>query len=323
MTLKVVFLDRFGEAGLPNMSATKRKLGDLDDAGDPPVKKQRGTSPARLSDNDEESAAILRVISQHAEHRGPREAGVTASRPADNLARRYLRGRNWKDTAQVNAQPSQPIPAHLQIPLSSQYICHMCGEKGHHIKLCPKRQGRKQSKKIRTATGIPRSWLRPIAPEDINQHEDVYCLSNGQLAVLKTANDPQGLGDNGSSFRTPSILASKSEDVTRLNSTPHVDEALMEDLKCQLCGHIFRNAHLVSCCGMTYCGACIDMYIESHGSCPKCKSNLTKSDVAPNDSVQESLEALSVVSGPSGDTRTEQTMGKQTNNSSHQKNHQP
>eukprot|EP01056_Protomagalhaensia_sp_Gyna25_P003160 Protomagalhaensia_sp_Gyna_25__3159@NODE_288_length_4041_cov_58_999250_g222_i0_p2_GENE_NODE_288_length_4041_cov_58_999250_g222_i0NODE_288_length_4041_cov_58_999250_g222_i0_p2_ORF_typecomplete_len289_score29_69Ubox/PF04564_15/5_3e10zfCCHC_2/PF13696_6/4_5e08zfC3HC4_2/PF13923_6/1_2e06zfRING_6/PF14835_6/6_4e05zfC3HC4_3/PF13920_6/1_5e03zfC3HC4_3/PF13920_6/3e05zfC3HC4/PF00097_25/8_5e05Baculo_IE1/PF05290_11/0_00048zfRING_2/PF13639_6/0_0032zfnanos/PF05741_13/0_22zfnanos/PF05741_13/8_4e03zfnanos/PF05741_1 len=226
-------------------------------------------------DKEDEEDAILRVISQHAEHRGPREAGAS-NKPADTLARRYMRGRNLKESSSATSPP------HLQIPLNSQYICHMCGEKGHHIKLCPKRQGRRQSKKIRTATGIPRSWLRPIAPEDIGQHDDVYCLSNGQLAVLKTP------AENA---------VSEIRAVSRDPQLPLVDEGLLEDLKCPLCHEVFQNAHLVSCCGMTYCGSCIFSYVERHSTCPKCNAALNKGDIAPNDTVQESLDSFCVVPG--------------------------
>lgn len=133
------------------------------------------------SEDDEEDRAetesIIKIISMHAEHRGPKTSELKSalSAPGDNLARRYIRSKRQNLAAEAAAkQPST-------ITVSASYICHMCGERGHHIRQCPKKQGRRRVKKIRAATGIPRSWLKLITADQIDEFEDVYSLSSKNL----------------------------------------------------------------------------------------------------------------------------------------------
>jgi hypothetical protein len=63
------------------------------------------------------------------------------------------------------------------IPVNENYLCHICGEKGHHIRNCLKGNDPKQQKKVKPATGVPRSWLRRIPQDQVAMvNGDVYCL---------------------------------------------------------------------------------------------------------------------------------------------------
>lgn len=151
-----------------------------------------GSSAAKMrAVEDEETATMMAVISQHAEHRGPREVGLgvgvgvnggssagSAKNNNDTLARRYVRGKSMREEgSKLSGQLAVAVQSG-RLDVGSSYICHMCGEPGHHIRLCPQKHGRKLSKKIRAAPGIPRSWLRVISPAEVNDYNDVYHLAS-------------------------------------------------------------------------------------------------------------------------------------------------
>lgn len=143
-----------------------------------PTKKSRGESEVE----DEETESFIRMMATQAEYRGgPRETQAAG----DTLARRYFRSRTWRADGQ--GQQSQQQQAAMVLPVPDDYICHMCGESGHHIRACPKRQQRKHSKKIRPATGIPRSWLHPISADDVSLYDAIFCLpSEYSAAAVET-----------------------------------------------------------------------------------------------------------------------------------------
>lgn len=128
------------------------------------------------------------------------------TQPRENLASRYYRNCNlsWSKDSPVRPQgvhsgpsPSsnlghvnfghgnlghlggmrRPRVAEPLVPVRENYVCHICGEKGHHIKNCPKGHDPKTQKKIKPSTGLPRSWLQRIPDDQIAQHDgDVFCL---------------------------------------------------------------------------------------------------------------------------------------------------
>lgn len=149
--------------------------------------------PPTSEAEDEEVASIMKMMGQHAKHRGPALVatalpgtsmpGMQGTMPGqqqglvrgaagvdgtDQLVRRYLMQRAKAATA---ATPYME-------PIGPNYICHLCGERGHHIRNCQKRQGKSalSGKKIKPATGIPRNWLQLINLADVALYDDVYSL---------------------------------------------------------------------------------------------------------------------------------------------------
>lgn len=64
------------------------------------------------------------------------------------------------------------------MPVDANYICHMCGQRGHHIKNCVQPDGKRIHKKVRPATGIPVDFLQVIGEDEIGNYEEVYHLKS-------------------------------------------------------------------------------------------------------------------------------------------------
>ncbi|CDJ58020.1 mRNA polyadenylation-related protein, related [Eimeria maxima] len=193
-------------------------------------------------------------------------------------------------------QQQQQHYAAASTAVSADYICHMCGEMGHHIKNCPKSSDAKQQKKIRPATGLPSSFLRDILPSEIHKYQEVYIKKDGSFAVLKTA-----------AIGGLSLLGSSLD--SRIQR--HVGGAA--HLKCGCCNSIFKAPTLTPCCGETFCRACIVLYLQQHpaapsaaaaagsssatagglaGHCPGCNAAIAAADLAANTVLQQSVDTV-------------------------------
>ncbi|KAK9171068.1 Zinc finger, C3HC4 type (RING finger) family protein [Cryptosporidium meleagridis] len=191
---------------------------------------------------------------------------------------------NYKN-AMTNA--STDVPA--------DYICHMCGERGHHIRVCPKVNEGVSQKKIRPATGIPRSFLRAINfDEEGRLYSEVYCLPDGTFAVLKDAKQL-----SSTAFLTRTV----EDTIGKHMGKSKEDTSLVRDsLTCPICARLFRYAVLTPCCGETYCQECIINFIRNHmdaasgispntikGYCPHCSTVISIADLEPNNPIRKSV----------------------------------
>lgn len=165
--------------------------------------------PTELSEEDEdemEQVLIQRVMDQ--------QVGSHRSDKQPTLASRYYRGRNltWSRDSDSNnptpdssttygnssygrfntfnrfdqrggrggGRPVQPI-----VSVKESYVCHICGEKGHHIRNCPKGHDPKRQKKVKPSTGLPRSWLQRIPDDRVAESEcDVYSLPGWEIIII-------------------------------------------------------------------------------------------------------------------------------------------
>lgn len=62
--------------------------------------------------------------------------------------------------------------------------------------------------------------------------------------------------------------------------------------ECSICLHILRDAHLVDCCGNSFCQTCIDKVKRSRKTCPLC--NIKFSTVVADKRLQRTLNGLDV-----------------------------
>ncbi|OII73804.1 uncharacterized protein cubi_03601 [Cryptosporidium ubiquitum] len=177
----------------------------------------------------------------------------------------------------------------------ADYICHMCGERGHHIRVCPKVNEGVSQKKIRPATGIPRSFLRAINfDEEGRLYSEVYCLPDGTFAVLKDAKQL-----SSTAFLTRTV----EDTIGKHMGKSKEDTSLVRDsLTCPICARLFRYAVLTPCCGETYCQECIINFIRNHmdaasgispntikGYCPHCSTVISIGDLEPNNPIRKSV----------------------------------
>lgn len=177
----------------------------------------------------------------------------------------------------------------------ADYICHMCGERGHHIRVCPKVNEGVSQKKIRPATGIPRSFLRAINfDQEGRLYSEVYCLPDGTFAVLK---DAKQLSSTAFLTRTVEDTIGK-----HMGKSKEDTSLVRNSLTCPICARLFRYAVLTPCCGETYCQECIINFIRNHmdvasgispntikGYCPHCSTVISIADLEPNNPIRKSV----------------------------------
>jgi len=244
-------------------------------------------SPACEIDED---SLIQAVIDQHGEHRGPISSGNGDGK--ESLSQRYHRSKNWtwtkgdgenipggkfgiRGTSSYRGRGG-PWPNSWDRVLSQQptivvrpeYVCHMCGEKGHHIRNCPKGNDPKKHKKIKPATGMPRSWLRRVSQEEASKLDEVYSLPDGSFVVLK--DDPDAL--SSSSFFSKSVDQRIRQ---RLGSSGNI---VSDHLKCSVCEKLFNKAVTTPCCGESFCFQCVVGKSGYPTQCPGCQSTIVSAN---------------------------------------------
>ncbi|XP_055388801.1 uncharacterized protein LOC129617721 [Condylostylus longicornis] len=249
-------------------------------------------------------------------------------RPRDSLASRYHRNRNltWSKDSEKESYSQQPRlfsngrqfemkrgtgPPNAIVPVHANYVCHICGEKGHHIRNCPKGNDPKRQKKVKPSTGLPRSWLQRISEDEIAQCKcDVYSLPDGTFAILK-----------------PTATAASASIAQPVESKVHqrfgdASAAIAGHLRCPLCSLLFNDAVLTPCCGETFCRRCLYSRLSSAskdevgrsgpasrgsdtgggvssadrnnvaGQCPSCQEVIRSDELESNKVIQESVEGV-------------------------------
>ncbi|GBE59000.1 zinc C3HC4 type protein [Babesia ovata] len=178
------------------------------------------------------------------------------------------------------------------IPVAENYVCHLCGQRGHHIRNCTQSDGKKPHKKVRLATGIPVDFLQVIGEDEIGNYGEVYLLRTGEFAVMKDMSRVSG----GAFF-------TKSAD-QRIQSQLGLSEAesknMVRSLRCSICNNFFNNPVAVLCCGVSFCLECvvdraggrakIDLSRIYH--CPRCQSELHFSDLQANTALKNAVDDL-------------------------------
>nr|PIM04815.1 zinc finger, C3HC4 type (RING finger) protein [Toxoplasma gondii COUG] len=296
------------------------------------------TGESANNDEEDEAALLQAVIEQHAEHRGPQTSSSQAvagggfasseGRFSAGYSSGFGRGRGWGFSAGRGYQaPSlgasaagaaqtafgvgrgavgSNLPtAAGYVPVGEDYICHMCGERGHHIRNCTRSNDPRHQKKIRPATGIPSSFLRDISVDDIPRYAEVYIRKDGSFAVMKNAKQMSSLSYFSSDLDTKIERHVGSSDVAA-------------HLKCPLCGLLFSQPVATPCCGESFCRGCLLRVLhpsrggtggffpggsgfagdseknsaKKSGGCPSCGRSIDLRDVLCNTALQKSVDAI-------------------------------
>ncbi|XP_064120371.1 E3 ubiquitin-protein ligase RBBP6-like isoform X2 [Macrobrachium nipponense] len=136
------------------------------------------------------------------------------------------------------------------------YKCYKCNKAGHWVTMCPL-----NNQDLRKSTGIPSMFLEeakdPNAP-------GVMITQTGKLVRLRDMG-----GDNNTGKHIP----------------PAERPAPPDELECQLCKEILKDAVLIPCCAVAYCDDCIRNHLldsEEH-VCPACgKEGIGPDTLIPN-----------------------------------------
>ncbi|UKK02138.2 hypothetical protein MACK_001493 [Theileria orientalis] len=174
------------------------------------------------------------------------------------------------------------------IPVDSDYICHMCGERGHHIRNCTNIEGKRLSKKIRSSTGIPNDFLTPISFKDISKYDEVYMLKDGTFAIMREAESV-----SGGAFFTKTV---DQRIQVQLGISEKDSQALSKGFKCTICLCYFNNPVTTLCCGETFCLDCIigktNTSFTNKITCPTCRRSIKMTDLQANTSLKKTVQAL-------------------------------
>ncbi|KNA10699.1 hypothetical protein SOVF_141880 isoform B [Spinacia oleracea] len=148
------------------------------------------------------------------------------------------------------------------------YVCHRCKVPGHFIQHCPTNGDPNYDiKKVRPATGIPKSMLVPTL-------DGSFALPCGTVAVLK-----------------PNEAAFEKE-MEGVSSTRSLGD-LPPELHCPLCKEVMKEAVLSSkCCFGSFCDKCIRDYIISKSMCVCGTRDVLADDLVPNKTLRSTIKRI-------------------------------
>lgn len=197
------------------------------------------------------------------------------------------------------AYASQKAPFHDgsiydSVAVHENYICHMCGQRGHHIRNCYLQEGKRLHKKIRPSTGIPVDFLEAIKEEDIDKYDELYQLKTGELAVMKDMSKVSG----GAFFTKSADQHIQSQ----LGISESGSKSMLRELSCTICNKLFNEPVTTLCCGESYCVECIIQKSEGKNmkdinciyKCPSCMADLSYADLQENTSLKHAVDVLAL-----------------------------
>ncbi|SCM08022.1 conserved Plasmodium protein, unknown function [Plasmodium chabaudi adami] len=220
-----------------------------------------------------------------------------------------------------NYQPSEPTNEYVH----PDYICHMCGKKGHSIKNCTM-SAFNNNKKIKVPTGIPANFLTKISAEDIYKYDQIYILKDGSYGILKNVEEVSGsaylyrsvddklniyLGVNDKNKdennninninnieHSTNKLGSNSNSINNVNNE---SDKISNIYKCLLCKKLYTSPVTLHCCGETYCKPCIFIYNKKNKNdyysvqsikCPNCHKYVDTNELIINTNIKNVIDTI-------------------------------
>eukprot|EP00927_Polykrikos_kofoidii_P025257 TRINITY_DN22728_c0_g1_i2.p1 TRINITY_DN22728_c0_g1~~TRINITY_DN22728_c0_g1_i2.p1 ORF type:complete len:512 (-),score=81.19 TRINITY_DN22728_c0_g1_i2:247-1782(-) len=188
-----------------------------------------------------------------------------------------------------NEEATEPPPAN--------YTCHRCGTAGgnpdsHWIWECPTNEDPEHMKKVRTAKGVPREFLKKVASIEEGQKQ-----SPGGVTFILPGHSGHYIIDHEATYEEKKLRVGDTvqEKVTTAFS---IGARRVEDaLRCPLCHQLFRQAVLAPCCGSTFCSDCVVDRLahtsEDHGQCPGCRGEVLAHQLIPNIDIRILVDQVS------------------------------
>ncbi|KAK2196609.1 bifunctional Zinc finger [Babesia duncani] len=201
----------------------------------------------------------------------------------ESLSRRYYRTR---------VTPEVKVHADANV-VKKDYVCHICGECGHHIRNCSHSTVNRLRKKVRSALGIPTDFLISIPTEDIDKYDEVFAMSDGSYAIMRDISTV-----SAEAYFTKSVDQRVRENLgLDQNDSSNISQGFI----CPVCNCIFDNPVTVLCCGTCFCFTCATGNSESATKeiqCPACKKQISSSQLQTNNSLKLAVDALILQKGP-------------------------
>lgn len=184
-------------------------------------------------------------------------------------------------------EPGEPPP--------ENYTCHRCGMTGgrpesHWLWECPTNDDPDHVRKVRSAKGIPREFLRKVGEEEAQE------LSAGGVTFTVPGFSGQYIYAHEASTEEKKLRLGDTVSEKVAAAFSEGARKIEESLKCPLCRQMFRQAMLVPCCGATFCSDCaIDRLAHSsldQSRCPNCKAEVMVHQLVPNEDIRSQVEEV-------------------------------
>ncbi|KAF9194696.1 E3 ubiquitin-protein ligase rbbp6 [Haplosporangium sp. Z 767] len=165
------------------------------------------------------------------------------------------------------------------------FVCHRCGKKGEHwIQYCPTNNDKNfEPMRIKKTTGIPRSFLKTVETDTLQNKKGVMVTQDGNL-VVATTNDYEW-----KKFHEKSKGALTSDEAYATAPVP-------DNMKCPICHLLLKSAVQTPCCGTNFCDECIGNYLvqppkgEEPFKCQSCRQHLVPDQLMPNTQLRQHVE---------------------------------
>ena len=152
--------------------------------------------------------------------------------------------------------------------LPDEYVCNICGRKGHWIEDCWYK-GKWKRPNIKRNHGIPKTHLVSVNAHTRGARQD----SEGKFSMPiinakaylsgKRKHEPQG--------------------------TYHFQEYIPEEMKCPVCKDIMKDAVMIPCCAYSCCEDCVLQQLIESQACPNCTSPQLAASLIPNTRLRKSI----------------------------------
>lgn len=171
--------------------------------------------------------------------------------------------------------PAMPPPAY--------YVCFRCGQKGHYIAHCPTNSDPNFDKpRVKKSTGIPRSFLKPVAaPDQVQDGGGSFLVTTDGNLVVAMSNDQEW------------------QKISSSTASSNLTDEIPAELKCAQCSGLVSEPVRCPKCLVIFCEDCL-MKAESnipkvdrvHITCPSCSHPFTSEQLVPSEEIKKALETF-------------------------------
>merc|ERR1719356_324892 len=183
-------------------------------------------------------------------------------------------------------------------PPPPNYTCRRCGTTGgkpesHWIWECPTNDDPDHMKKVRTAKGVPRQFLKKVSSIEEGQEQS----AGGVTFTLPGHSGHYIIAHQNASYEEQKLRVGDTVQEKVTTAFSEGAKRVEESLKCPLCHQLFRQAVLAPCCGATFCSDCVvDRLHHSsieHGRCPGCSEEVLAHQLVANEDIRKQVEQVS------------------------------
>mmetsp|Transcript_103806 Transcript_103806/g.289118 ORF Transcript_103806/g.289118 Transcript_103806/m.289118 type:complete len:534 (+) Transcript_103806:107-1708(+) len=255
------------------------------------------------AERSEEDLAIDRVVEQH----DPAGMGIALASSSGALVRysrsyRLAMGHRMRQREgyDVGSDEEDGVLEALEPP-PANYTCHRCGQVGgkpesHWIWECPTNEDPDHMKKVRTAKGIPRDFLRKVASVEEGQE-----LSAGGVTFTLPGHSGHYIFAHEATYEDKKLRVGDTVQEKVVTAFTEGAKKVEESLRCPLCHQMFRQATLSPCCGATFCSDCvIDRLAKSdsveNSRCPGCNKEVLAHQLIANEDIRKQVEQITKAS---------------------------